>query len=491
MGLLAGTATPQSESIVKRPKRAITIAIVALIAAVALLIGGQFTHDAEARAGTFFSGGAAMLTAILAGGWAWLRRPERHGVGPGPLAIAKLGGRNTSRNPTRSLLTAAVLASAAFLLVAVESFRRSPEADFLKSTGGSGGFSLLAQTDLPIYQDPSAPEGRAEMLDALEKRWLKQSQSPQQVQQKLADAKSALESATIIPLRRQAGDDASCLNLYQPGRPRIVGVPPALIARGGFQFAGSEGSKENPWRLLDALRDDGAIPAIGEANTVQWMLKSSLGGTIAVRDEQGREVKLRIVALLQDSVFQGELLVADSAFHALFPRQEGFTELLIDSNGHDAGVRELLSTAYSDRGIAIANARDKLQGYLQVENTYLSTFQILGGFGLLLGTFGLAVVLLRNLWERRREFALLRAVGYRRRDLGTLVLAENAALVLFGLCAGVGSALIAVAPQAVAGGTPWAHLAGLLCLVLAAGLAAGLFGLRATVRAHSRRGTAQ
>jgi hypothetical protein len=235
--------------------------------------------------------------------------------------------------------------------------------------------------------------------------------------------------------------------------------------------------------LLDAIRDDGAIPAIGEANTVQWMLKSNLGGTIAVRDEQGREVKLRIVALLQDSIFQGELLVADAAFHSLFPRQEGFTELLIDSNGHHDAVRELLSAAYAQRGIAISNARDKLQGYLQVENTYLSTFQILGGFGLLLGTLGLAVVLLRNVWERRREFALLRAVGYRRRDLGGLVLAENAALVLFGLCAGVGSALIAVAPQTTAGGTPWARLACLLALVVVAGLAAGLLGLRATVRA--------
>ena len=151
----------------------------------------------------------------------------------------------------------------------------------------------------------------------------------------------------------------------------------------------------------------------------------------------------------------------------------------------------LLSTAYAERGIAISNARDRLQGYLQVENTYLSTFQILGGFGLLLGTLGLAVVLLRNVWERRREFALLRAVGYRRRNLGGLVLAENAALVLFGLCAGVGSALIAVAPQAAGGSTPWARLSGLLALVVAAGLAAGLIGLRATVRALSRCRTAR
>ena len=46
--------------------------------------------------------------------------------GRGIPALAQLGSRNAARNPTRSLLTAALLASAAFLLVAVESFRRQP-----------------------------------------------------------------------------------------------------------------------------------------------------------------------------------------------------------------------------------------------------------------------------------------------------------------------------------------------------------------------------
>src|SRR5207248_10842044 len=56
-----------------------------------------------------------------------------------------------------------------FLLVAVESFRRSPEADFLSKTGGSGGFALIAETDLPLYRDPNSREGRQDILDALEK----------------------------------------------------------------------------------------------------------------------------------------------------------------------------------------------------------------------------------------------------------------------------------------------------------------------------------
>ena len=61
---------------------------------------------------------------------------------------------------------------------------------------------------------------------------------------------------------------------------------------------------------------------------------------------------------------------------------------------------------------------ERLAAYLSVENTYLTTFQALGGLGLVLGSLGMAVVLLRAIWERRAELALLRALGYRRSTIG-------------------------------------------------------------------------
>ena len=46
-------------------------------------------------------------------------------------------------------------------------------------------------------------------------------------------------SSQIVPFRVLPGEDASCLNLYQPQKPRILGVPSDLIKRGGFQFQDS------------------------------------------------------------------------------------------------------------------------------------------------------------------------------------------------------------------------------------------------------------
>ena len=116
-----------------------------------------------------------------------------------------------------------------------------------------------------------------------------------------------------------------------------------------------------------------------------------------------------------------------------------------------------------------------MQAYLAVENTYLSTFQALGGLGLILGSLGLAVVLLRSVWERRGELALLRALGFRRATLIWLVLAENGFLLLLGLAAGTVSALAAAAPHLVrqSAGTPWLDLAGVLAATAAVGLFVG------------------
>ena len=111
-----------------------------------------------------------------------------------------------------------------------------------------------------------------------------------------------------------------------------------------------------------------------------------------------------------------------------------------------------------------------------MQNTYLSTFQSLGGLGLLLGTLGLAAVQLRNVVERRGELALLRAAGFRRRTLAGLVILENVALLLAGLGCGILAALVAMLPHLMTrdASIPWLSLTVTLTLVIIVGLLSGL-----------------
>jgi hypothetical protein len=486
--LLAGETTRESDPTrpVSPPRWSVWIALSSLVLAIALVAVGPFVRDHEARAGAFFGSGAFLLIAALSAVWAWMKR-SRHATvsGQGLPALTRLGARNGARNPLRSILTAGLLASAAFLLVAVESFRRTSGADFLNKNAGSGGFALLAESDVPLFQDLQSDQGRQEILDALQRDLQQQGQDPRA---KLEEARAELQGLQIHPFRVRGGDDASCLNLYQPRRPRLLGVPASLIERGGFQFAATEAQTDderaNPWKLLD--RQSGAIPVFGEANTVTWMLKSKLGGELEMPNERGEMVKLRIVGLLQDSVFQSGLLMSEGHFLKLYPAQEGYNFFLIDTGGQPPpAVKGLLETALADRGFEVTPTAQRLESYLAVENTYLSTFQALGGLGLLLGALGLAVVLLRSVWERRGELALLRALGYRHRALGWLVLAENGLLLLLGLAAGTVAALLSVAPQLISGEgqVPVVRLMGLLLLVLVVGLASGALAVRATLRA--------
>jgi ABC-type antimicrobial peptide transport system permease subunit len=128
---------------------------------------------------------------------------------------------------------------------------------------------------------------------------------------------------------------------------------------------------------------------------------------------------------------------------------------------------------------------ERLAAFHRVENTYLSTFQALGGLGLLLGTLGLGAVLLRNVIERRKELALLRVVGYGPEHLRTVVIAKNAFLLIAGTISGAVCALIAIAPAFLqrGGHLPNPSLALLLLAAPAAGMIASLAAVRPVNRA--------
>jgi putative ABC transport system permease protein len=289
-------------------------------------------------------------------------------------------------------------------------------------------------------------------------------------------ALKVLDGVEVFPLRVHDGDDASCMNLFQATRPRILGVPRELIDRGGFKFyepsTGTEDETRPVWARLLEPQSDGAFPVFCEQNTAQWMLKTSVGGVIAMPGDNGAEIRMRIVATFADSPFQSELVMSDASFAKAFPGTTGYRTFLVRTPAdREEAVSRILALGYRASGMVITPTRDRVAAYQAVIGAYLSTFQILGGIGLVLGVLGLAVVLLRGVWERMGELGLLRAVGYRTRQLQELIIAENALVLLLGLLIGVTAALISVSPH-VAGGAdvPWARLAAILALVLVIGL---------------------
>jgi ABC-type antimicrobial peptide transport system permease subunit len=424
--------------------------------------------------GAFFGGGTLVLMGLLAGWWArWtnpvLQDPAALVRGSGGLALGRLGVRNASRYPSRSLLTATLLALAVFLVVSVGTMRHGRPADRPDLRSGNGGFALMARSTHPLPRSLADPDGRFALNVS------------DQAEKILADSQT-------FALRVRPGDDASCLNVYQPKDPTILGVPSSLMARGGFAFASmlspSEEERQNPWLMLERNEGADVVPVMGDAATLQWILKVPLGGEVATTTEDGREVRLRVVGTLSESVFQGQLLLSEENFKRLFPSLTGTRFFLI---APPAGQEDLLATKLEadleDFGFDVDTTARVIQGYLAVQETYMAAFQTLGGLGLLLGTLGLGIVVLRNVLERRGELALLRAVGFSGPAIGGVVLAETATLLLGGMGIGTVSACLAVLPtlgqlREVEVLLP---LGGMLLLILLVGLASSWFAVRAAL----------
>ena len=429
-----------------------------------------------ARAAAFFGAGGSLLVACLCAAAAWLRRTPRTPIaGHGLWPAMRLGLRNATYRPGRTVLSMAVVATAAFILVSVDAFRRSGAESTTDRRSGTGGFSLLVDLVLPLVDDPTSPNG-------LEQLGL-----------------SGEPDVRVTPLRVRPGDDASCLNLYEPQQPRIVGVSQQFIAEGRFRFSSSldrsEQERANPWLLLTReLRDqaDAApatpiVPVIADANSMTYVLHKSLGDEILI-DQDGRPIRLRLVAALSDSVLQGELVMSEDHFRALFPHEQGYRALMVEAPAARAAeVGRLIEERLGDSGADAVAAADRLAEFHRVENTYLSTFQTLGGLGLLLGTVGLAAVLLRNVLERRRELALLAAVGYTSSRLQLVVIAESLLMLVAGLAFGAVCALVAITPAVVDRGGRLPSETGALLLLLAVfmtGAVASFGATRAAVRAR-------
>jgi len=416
------------------------------------------------QAGGFFGAGTLLLISVLFFWSAWLRSDDRSTIaGHGTSSMMRMGFRNATERPSRTVLCIALVAAAAFIIVSVDAFRRDAGDADPGRDSGTGGYTLMGESLLPIVRNLNDQGEREEMG--------------------LID--DELKNVRMTRFRLRPGDDASCLNLYQPKNPRILGASEAFIKEGRFRFSGSlaesEKEKTNPWLLLDG-GDATTVPVIVDANSMTYVLHLGLGDEMAVTASDGRQIRLHVVGSLADSVFQSELIMSEENFLKFFPDQEGYRFFMIDApRENSAGIAAMLEDRLSDFGLDLTSTGEKLAGFHQVENTYLSTFQTLGGLGLLLGTFGLGTVLLRNVLERRRELALLRAVGYRPIHLGWMVFSENLLMLGCGLMTGVLCALLAIAPAWLARGGGFSSISlGLLLLaVFLSGMGGALIAVRA------------
>jgi len=391
-----------------------------LLAAIALLIY-QLVIDKTLNAGIFFAAGGLLLVAILLLSAHYIKQaPKTPGMG---LTLSKLSVHNIRRNSARSLRIAILFALGTFVVVSTGLNKKDVHRGASDKSSGTGAFLFYGETTLPVLKDLNTADGRSAF---------------------------GIESPlNFVQMRKNAGDDASCLNLNRVAQPRILGLPAeALQGRFSFVKSTSELDQEHPWQSLEQTLPGGVIPAIADQTVIQWGLGMKVGDTLTYTDEKGKDMKLKLIGGLANSIFQGNVLIDESHFLEHYPFNSGTHVLLVEGDrDRKAQIEEELNRAFRSQGLNLIDTADRLASFNEIQNTYLSIFLILGGLGMILGAVGLGVSLARNIMDRRQELAIMKAIGYRTRTILRLLTMEHMILLAFGTIAGALTAFIATMPS--------------------------------------------
>lgn len=442
-------------------------AVVCSVAALALSLFGMGQSGME-RAGCFFGSGMLLLVgALIAAREGFV---SRGAVQPKATqaSLIWLAWLAICRNPTRSVLSSGLLAVATFLIASMSLFQMAP------SQRGYGGFDLVAEASQPIYRNLASPTVREETLGA---------------------KAMPLQAVKIASFRARLRDDASCNNLFQAPEPTVLGVPRIMNEMDldappdeRFQWAAAI-DRNQPWQALEELAtgaSDSPIPVVLDQNTAAWSLHQGAAiGAITKLQFAGQDVYFKTIGLLSNSILQGKLMISEENFQSLFPSLSGYQYFMIRSGDSDPQVvTDLLESGWSDNGFDVSPSEEILRRLLSVQNTYISAFQSLGALGLLLGTLGLAAVQTRSVIERRKELALLRAVGFSNQRLAGMLTLETGMLLLGGMAIGILSAAVAIVPYLLETGPQSGVLQPFLMIgmILICGFATALLAIRTALR---------
>ena len=381
---------------------------------------------------------------ILGVGWLAFNKWLNSQNVPKRLSRMRFAIKNAARQPGRSATCVTTVSLACCIIVAVGANRHdaAPETEY----------AFVAESSLPLHHSLNTPDGRFE-LGFSEKD------------------SELLTASEIIPFRVLPGEDVSCLNLYQPQQPQVLGASGTMLIR-------------PPWNRLDLVSlGEGKIPAMGDDNSLRWILHHNPDDDFIIQDELGKPLSLDLETV-ENSLFQSQLIISESDFTKYFPSRSGYQFFLIKTPPEmREQTAQVLEKTLGDYGFDLTLASARLASYRSVENTYISTFQSLGGLGVLLGTLGLALVFFRNVIERRGELATLRAFGFRRQLLSRMLFLESCFLLAVGMLIGIIAGLVAVlAAHGHFPSFPWFSLTITLIFIFGFGIIANAVAVAVALR---------
>jgi putative ABC transport system permease protein len=307
------------------------------------------------------------------------------------------------------MLSFITLASGIFIVFTVGLHRKS-FANSSQLRTATGGFSLWCETMVPVYHNIGTKEGRTKL------------------------AITDLDNEVLVwQLLKYSADDANCLNLNKVTTPNVLGIDMEEFKKSHFKI-----SKTIPNFLHTTY------PALIDETVLQWSLGKKLGDTLFYTGDQGQTIPIVLSGTIQNSIFQGYILIDKTLFSQIWSEILGSEVMLIKtSNEKVAETTTLISQALNNYGIRITTTGERMELFYSVINTYLTIFMTLGGLGLLLGIFSLIIVIRKNMIARTKEIALCYSLGFDTKRTYRLLYAENLITPVCAMITGILGAILA------------------------------------------------
>ncbi len=416
----------QVQQIQKAPRRAGKwLGIVLVVASVFMVFSGGLSKG-EINPELFFISGFGLLPGlILVFNDLFFRIGQSKATSGFSLKSFLL--KRIAANRRQNTMIISFLSIGIFLVVSTGVNRKNLAKDADRNFSGTGGYSLFAETTIPVLED---------LNDA-----------------KVAENFGFDANTQFVQFRVKPGDNASCLNLNRIARPRIIGFDPEVFdQRKSFTFLvkSNDLDVENPWNSLNKPTAQGYIPAIADQTVIKWALGKNVGDTLVYVSENGEKLKLQLIGGLANSVFQGNVLIAEKYFNENYPSVSGSNLFLIDSEIGTGEFETTIKDNLRNYGVDVVPAAQRLLEFYKIENTYLNIFLMLGALGLLIGTIGLGIIIFRMVSERSNEYAVLLALGFQKRTIYRLVFTENLLIILVALFTGLIPSVVSAIPSATA-----------------------------------------
>jgi putative ABC transport system permease protein len=421
-----------------------------------------FLFTQEKIAYSFSTGTLLLLTLVISWRQYYIKK-RKHGE---TLSSRKqLSGIHYSVNPSSAISPILFIAAGIFIVFILGTNRKNFSGINDSRAGGTGGYLLWCENTIPVKEDLNTEAGRISFgLD-----------------------ENGLDEMRFVQIKRQAGNDASCLNLNHITAPPLLGIDPGdFIQRKSFSFAKKLQSDtiSDPWHYLKMSPGKNTIYGIADQTILEWNLKLKMGDTLVLRAENGEPLRIIIAGGLQSSVFQGNVIIGLSNFSKYFPTVSGSSVLLVD--GKKDLINQYINTLngrFENNGVIIETTNHRLESFFEVTNTYLSVFAVLGALGMIIGVAGLGFVLIRNYNQRKQEFSLMLAVGFSVNNIKSMIFSEQLLLLTAGVSTGVISALIASLPSISQNADiPWLLMLAMIAAIFLAGISALYLALRPITR---------